>query len=255
MIVAAALLVLAGLALFVLGVVTAVTAWYWACVGACALAAVLLVVARLRAPAGTRVPDAGRTPGRTDAPPRTERTSTERTRTERTSTEPPRSAGRTADRPAEAPRPGEAPAAPVRAEEAAAGEPAPAERPARAGRHEAPETDGPPAGPAAAEAPARAPAQPARGAATGASLNGGDTPEEDVEVTDLLLVVDLTDEVLVVDEHPRYHLADCPWLAGRETIPLPVHEARTDGFTPCAVCGPDAHLATVERARRAARRG
>jgi hypothetical protein len=71
---------------------------------------------------------------------------------------------------------------------------------------------------------------------------------EEVEVTDLLIVVDLTDEVLVVDEHPRYHVAGCSWLAGRETIPLPLDEARTDGFTPCAVCSPDRTLA--ERARQ-----
>ncbi|MGY1779431.1 hypothetical protein [Geodermatophilus sp. SYSU D01036] len=220
MIVAAALLVLAGLGLFVLGVITAVTAWYWACVGACALAAVLLVVARLR------------TPDRAGAPPREARTRAE----------PARAPEEPADRAVEAPGTGEAPAAPVRDHETGA----------HAGRHEAPET--PPAT-SAGGTPDRAPAQPARAAATGVPRNGGDTPEEDVEVTDLLVVVDLTDEVLVVDEHPRYHLADCPWLAGRETIPLPVNEARTDGFTPCAVCGPDAHLAAVERARKAARRG
>jgi hypothetical protein len=73
---------------------------------------------------------------------------------------------------------------------------------------------------------------------------------EDVEVTDLLMVVDLKDEVLVVDEHPRYHVAGCRWLAGRETIPLPLDEARTDGFTPCAVCSPDRTLAERARARR-----
>jgi hypothetical protein len=76
-----------------------------------------------------------------------------------------------------------------------------------------------------------------------------DPEVEEVEVTDLLLVVDLKDEVLVVDEHPRYHLAECAWLAGRETIPMPLDEARTDGFTPCAVCSPDRTLA--ERARAA----
>ena len=75
-----------------------------------------------------------------------------------------------------------------------------------------------------------------------------DPPVEEVEVTDLLLVVDLTDEVLVIDEHPRYHLAGCVHVAGRTTIPLPLDEARTDGFTPCAVCAPDSTLA--ERARR-----
>ena len=72
-------------------------------------------------------------------------------------------------------------------------------------------------------------------------------------MTDLLLVVDLHDEVHVVDEHPRYHLAGCPWLAGRTSIPLPVDEARTDGFTPCGRCAPDHGLAEVERGRRASR--
>ncbi|MCW2508895.1 MAG: uncharacterized protein JWP68_2043, partial [Modestobacter sp.] len=76
-------------------------------------------------------------------------------------------------------------------------------------------------------------------------------PVEEVEVTDLLLVLDLTDEVLVVDEHPRYHLAGCPHLDGVVTIPVPMVEARTDGFTPCAACSPDRNLAERERARRA----
>jgi hypothetical protein len=66
--------------------------------------------------------------------------------------------------------------------------------------------------------------------------------------------VDLTDEVFVVDEHPRYHLGGCAHLLGREAIPLPLDEARTDGFTPCAVCAPDRHLAERERGRRAERR-
>jgi hypothetical protein len=79
-------------------------------------------------------------------------------------------------------------------------------------------------------------------------------PVEEVEVTDLLLIVDLRDEILVVDEHPRYHLPGCTSLSGRETFPLPVDEARTDGFTPCGLCEPDRHLAEAERARRAARR-
>jgi hypothetical protein len=81
----------------------------------------------------------------------------------------------------------------------------------------------------------------------------GDPPIEDVEVTDLLLVVDLREEVLVVDEHPRYHLAGCSYLRGRTTIPLPLDEARTDGFSPCALCSPDRHLADRVRARKAGR--
>jgi len=78
----------------------------------------------------------------------------------------------------------------------------------------------------------------------------GEPPVEDVEVTDLLLIVDLKDEVFVVDEHPRYHLADCTRLAGQTPIPLPLDEARADGFTPCGTCTPDRTLADLERARR-----
>ncbi len=80
----------------------------------------------------------------------------------------------------------------------------------------------------------------------------GEPPAEEVEVTDLLLVLDLTDEVLVVDEHPRYHLPRCPHLVGAQPAPLPMVEARTDGFTPCGACTPDRELARRERARRSA---
>jgi hypothetical protein len=78
----------------------------------------------------------------------------------------------------------------------------------------------------------------------------GEPPVEEVEVTDLLVVLDLTDEVLVVDEHPRYHLGGCPHVNGVATFAMPMVEARTDGFTPCATCAPDRNLARVERARR-----
>jgi hypothetical protein len=124
-----------------------------------------------------------------------------------------------------------------------------------------------PGGPATAEGNGVpvAPGAPADGGARGPAgetlpaaddgppaADGAEDPAvEEVEVTDLLLVVDLRDEVLVVDEHPRYHLAGCSWLGARETVPLPVDEARTDGFTPCAVCAPDHALAERERARRA----
>ncbi|HEY4632178.1 MAG TPA: hypothetical protein VIG96_12790 [Blastococcus sp.] len=78
----------------------------------------------------------------------------------------------------------------------------------------------------------------------------GEPPVEEVEVTDLLMVVDLKDDVLVVDEHPRYHVAGCAHVAGRTTIPLPLDEARADGFTPCAVCAPDRTLAQRARERK-----
>jgi hypothetical protein len=71
--------------------------------------------------------------------------------------------------------------------------------------------------------------------------------EEDTDAADALVVSELTDEVLVLDERPRYHLAACDWLGERPTIPLPVNEARQLGFTPCALCTPDAKLAAATR--------
>ena len=82
----------------------------------------------------------------------------------------------------------------------------------------------------------------------------GEPVEEDVVVTDLLLVIDLTDEVFVVDEHPRYHLEGCAVTAGEETFGLPLNEAKADGFTACGICRPDRSLADAERRRRAAAR-
>jgi hypothetical protein len=182
-ILAAGLLVLLGLGLFIGGVLTGATALYWGCVAACVVAAGLLVVARRRifAAAPERAPAVqGGSPGVADAP------------------------------------------------SAAAGTPAGGAEWAAGG----------------AVAPARPDAVP---------KDLPDPPVEDVEVTDLLMVVDLKDEVLVIDEHPRYHLAGCAHLAGRATIPLPVDEARADGFTPCAVCEPDRNLAERARARKHAR--
>jgi hypothetical protein len=124
---------------------------------------------------------------------------------------------------------------------------------------DSPPADPPPAGPPPVDVPTGAHAgQPitASGPSTGAHAAApvlgpdGEPPAEVVEVTDLLLVLDLTDEVLVVDEHPRFHLAGCPHLDGVQTIPVPLDEARTDGFTPCGTCAPDRNLADRERARR-----
>jgi hypothetical protein len=167
-VIVAAGLLLAGLALFVAGILTGTTGLYWVCVAVCLIAAVLIfrVWRQLDTPPPASADEPSAPAGRPDAEPSTP----------------------------------SAPAAGVTGESSAT------------------------------------PAEPA------------DPPVEEVEVTDLLLVVDLEDEVLVIDEHPRYHLAGCVHVAGRTTIPLPLDEARTDGFTPCAVCAPDSTLA--ERARR-----
>jgi hypothetical protein len=176
-ILAAGVLVLLGLGLFVAAVLTGVTVMYWVCVAVCVLAAVVLAVARKRLSGGTSgQPAAADKKPADDAPAPTESDVTK----------------------------------------------APAETAPAAGK----------------------PAQ-----------ELGDPPAEDVEVTDLLLVVDLEDEVLVLDERPRYHLAGCVHLTGRTPIPLPHDEARTDGFTPCGVCTPDRVLADRVRARKTAQGG
>jgi hypothetical protein len=74
--------------------------------------------------------------------------------------------------------------------------------------------------------------------------------EEATDATDLLVVSELSDEVVVIDERPRYHLRACGWLGDRPTMPLPVSEARELGFTPCGHCRPDSTLAASHRARR-----
>ena len=75
--------------------------------------------------------------------------------------------------------------------------------------------------------------------------------EEDTDAADLLVVYELNDEVLVVDEHPRYHLTRCTWPNQERGERLPVREARELGFTPCDRCRPDAALARRHRSASA----
>lgn len=77
-------------------------------------------------------------------------------------------------------------------------------------------------------------------------------PEEDSDAADVLRVAELSDEVRVLDERPRYHLAGCSWVGDRFTLPLPVHEARELGFSPCALCAPDSMLCNLHRKRSSA---
>jgi hypothetical protein len=102
---------------------------------------------------------------------------------------------------------------------------------------------------AVAESSAPEPARQGQGATVAAKE--GDPAEEPTDAADLLIVAELDEEVLVVDEYPRYHLTECRWLADRDTIPIAVSEARDLGFTPCAQCGPDAKLAAAQRLSRA----
>ncbi len=113
----------------------------------------------------------------------------------------------------------------------------------------APAVEEPVPGDGVAAAPSgRAPS--AEAPSEGASADGIAPAEEETDAADLLVVCELEDEVLVVDEHPRYHLAGCGWLGSRAVEPLAASEARSLGFTPCARCGPDAELADRHRRSR-----
>jgi hypothetical protein len=72
----------------------------------------------------------------------------------------------------------------------------------------------------------------------------GEPPEEPRDADAAALVAELDDEVVVVDEQPRYHMAGCRSLPGRPTIPLPAREAVELGFTPCGWCTPDRVLSS-----------
>ena len=76
----------------------------------------------------------------------------------------------------------------------------------------------------------------------------GAPPEEPRDAEAAGLVAELNDEVLVVDELPRYHLGGCRSLASTAVIPLPAREAVELGFTPCAWCTPDRTLSSRHRA-------
>jgi hypothetical protein len=76
----------------------------------------------------------------------------------------------------------------------------------------------------------------------------GAPPEEPHDADAAELVAELDDEVLVVDELPRYHQAGCRSLANTPVIPLPAREAVELGFTPCAWCTPNRALSSRHRA-------
>ncbi|MDQ7904531.1 hypothetical protein RB614_08340 [Phytohabitans sp. ZYX-F-186] len=77
-------------------------------------------------------------------------------------------------------------------------------------------------------------------------LDEDDPPDEPaaqyVSPADAARVARMTADVLVIDGRPRYHLAGCVHLLGRESEPLPVGEAVELGFTPCGRCEPDSAL-------------
>lgn len=244
MIVAAALLVLAGLGLFVAGLLTEVTAFYWACVAACVVAAVVLYLARRRMATPVPAPTAA-VPAGAAAVPTPGGGAVGRHAGAAGASAASTSASTATPAPAEQ----VAPAAAAVAESSAVVSGPPAAVPDAAPAVPAPAVAATP-DPSAGAATARAGSSGAgRSSSPADHRDAGEPPVEEVEVTDLLLVVDLKDEVLVVDEHPRYHVEGCRHLSGQETIPIPLDEARTDGFTPCGACRPDATLADRVRSR------
>jgi hypothetical protein len=74
-------------------------------------------------------------------------------------------------------------------------------------------------------------------------------PPQAVRPADAVRVAGMTAEVEVVDGRPRYHMADCPHLVGRQTEALPVSEAVELGFSPCGQCRPVDRL-VAQAARR-----
>ncbi|XTZ14156.1 hypothetical protein ACQSSU_21965 [Micromonospora echinospora] len=120
----------------------------------------------------------------------------------------------------------------------------------------APTTDGtgdsgwrqPPGSPVAEPEPQGPPGPPAAGTRDDDPGPADDEPGvQEVSPADAARVARLDTEVLVVDGRPRYHVADCLHLLGREPEPLPASEAVELGFTPCADCGPDTVLLADSR--------
>lgn len=76
----------------------------------------------------------------------------------------------------------------------------------------------------------------------------GEPPEETPDAAASATVAELQDEVVVVDERPRFHVGECRFLPGRPVIPLPVAEALELGFSPCGWCTPVQVIAERRRA-------
>jgi hypothetical protein len=74
-------------------------------------------------------------------------------------------------------------------------------------------------------------------------------PPQPIRPVDAVRIARMSTDVFVVDGRPRYHLAECPHLRGRQAEPIPADEAMELGFTPCSLCRPVDHL-VADSARR-----
>lgn len=86
--------------------------------------------------------------------------------------------------------------------------------------------------------------------ASGRPFRDEEPGDEGTDAAVLLQGDELDVRVLVVDERPRYHLDSCGWLGNRPTVPVSLRQARRLGFTPCALCAPNAVLTAKARAAR-----
>lgn len=128
------------------------------------------------------------------------------------------------------------------------GVPVPGEPPGGPPRQPAPTDSVDAAGPRAA--PENTPVSAARPPAPVADRPPTDPPPvpadepapQALSAEDAARVAVMTAEVLVIDGRPRYHLAHCVHLLGRESEVLPASEAATVGFTPCSLCEPASAL-------------
>ncbi len=209
-------LVLAALGLLVSALITASSLWAWVSIGLSVLAGLILVADWLR----RRRRSAPR------AEPAPEKPAPEEPVSEEPASEEPASEEPVSEEPSAAKLPAEAEQTVLIPAAGDLGDPA-----------DTPEPDAP-AEPAAAEAPAETRAEPEPET---------DPGEEETTAADIAVLADLEDEVVVVDEHPRYHLTTCVWLGTRDTIPIGVGEARQLGFTPCDRCRPDENLVSAHR--------
>ncbi|MFJ1765599.1 hypothetical protein ACIOD2_35105 [Amycolatopsis sp. NPDC088138] len=209
-------LVLAALGLLVSALITASSLWAWVSIGLSVLAGVILVVDWLRRRRRSATPA---------AEPR--EVPSEDPVSEESSSEP--SLFTEPEKPAEEDQTVLIPAA------GELGDPADTPEPDLTA--ESPEPDEAPAAAASSAAPEEEPA----------AADEAEPGEESTSDSDIALLADLDDEVVVVDEHPRYHLRVCSWVGARDTIPIGIGEARQLGFTPCSRCGPDATLVAAHR--------
>lgn len=208
--------VVVGAAFLVVSFITENTAWAWGCIGACGLAAVVLVVDTLRR---------GRAPREVAAAPAAS-TDEDASGSSLVATEDGAEDGDSEDATTHPVEPG----AVTEADGA--------------------DADGPDHGAVAADgAEADGADHGAAAAETEQDPDGPEPDEEDVDAADVLVVGSLATEVQVVDEHPLFHLSSCPWLTGRTTMALPVAEAVELGFSGCARCTPSTLLAAQSRAR------